>query len=73
MKYAETLAEIQQEKGYLELELMRVASKVLAEWQNKTGLAVGSIYITTEQVQAFGLKPKSIVTNCNADIEYEGY
>ena len=73
MKYAKTLAEIQQEKGYLELELMRVASKVLAEWQNRTGLAVGSIYITTEQAQELGGKPKSIVTNCNVNIDYEGY
>ena len=62
MQYAETLAEIQQEKEALELELMRAASKVLAEWQNRTGLAVGSIYITTEQVQELGGKPKSIVT-----------
>lgn len=73
MQYAQTLAEIQQEKEQLELELMRVASKVLAEWQNRTGLAVGSIYITTEKIQAFGLQPKNIVTNCNVDIEYEGY
>lgn len=73
MQYAETLAEIQQEKGCLELELMRLASKVLAEWQNRTGLAVGSIYITTEQVQELGGKPKSIVTNCTVNIDYEGY
>ena len=73
MQYAETLAEIQQEKEHLELELMRVASKVLAEWQNKTGLAVGSIYMTTEQLQELGGKPKSIVTNCNVNIDYEGY
>lgn len=73
MQYAETLAEIQQEKGYLELELMRAASKVLAEWQNRTGLAVGNIYITTEQLQELGGKPKSIVTNCNVNIDYEGY
>lgn len=73
MKYAQTLAEIQQEKGYLELELMRAASKVLAEWQNRTGLAVGSIYITTEQVQELDGKPKNIVTNCNVNIDYEGY
>ena len=73
MQYAETLAEIQKEKGYLELELMREASKVLDEWQNRTGLAVGSIYITTEQLQELGGKPKSIVTNCNVDIKYEGY
>ena len=73
MQYAQTLAEIQKEKGYLELELMRAASKVLAEWQNRTGLAVGSIYITTEQVQELVGKSKSIVTNCNVNIEYEGY
>ena len=73
MKYAETLAEIQQEKEALELELMQAASKVLTEWQNKTGLAVGSIYITTEQLQELGGKPKSIVTNCNVNIDYEGY
>lgn len=73
MNYAQTLAEIRQEKGYLELELMRAASKVLAEWQNRTGLAVGRIHITTEQVQELGGKPKSIVTNCNAHIDYEGY
>lgn len=73
MQYAETLAEIQQEKGYLELELMKATSKVLTEWQNKTGLAVGSIYITTEQLQELGGKPKSIVTNCNVGINYEGY
>ena len=73
MRYAQTLAEIQKEKWHLELELMRAASKVLAEWQNRTGLAVGSIYITTEQVQELGGKTKSIVTNCNVSIEYEGY
>lgn len=73
MNYAQTLAEIQKEKGYLEIELMQVTSKVLAEWQSRTGLAVGSIYITTEQVQELGGKPKSVVTNCNADIDYEGY
>lgn len=73
MNYAETLTEIQQEKGYLELELMRAASKVLAEWQNRTGLAVSSIYMTTEQLQELGGKPKSIITDCNVYIEYEGY
>ena len=73
MQYAETLAEIQQEKEQLEIKLMQAASKVLAEWQNKTGLAVGRIHITTEQVQELGGKPKSIVTNCNVNIEYEGY
>lgn len=73
MQYAQTLAEIQQEKEQLELELMRAASKVLAEWESRTGLAVGSIHITTEQVQGLGGKPKSIVTNCNVDIKYEGY
>ena len=73
MQYAQTLAEIQQEKEALELGLMRATSKVLADWQNKTGLAVGSIYITTEQVQELGGKPKSIVTNCNVNIDYEGY
>ena len=35
MKYAETLAEIQQEKEQLELELMKVTSKVLTEWQKE--------------------------------------
>ena len=73
MQYAETLAEIQREKGYLELELMRAASKVLDEWQNRTGLSVCSVYITTEQVQELGGKPKSIVADCNVDIKYEGY
>lgn len=73
MQYAETLAEIQQEKEQLELELMKATSKVLTEWQNKTGLGVGSIYMTTERIQAFGLQPKSIVTDCNVDIKYEGY
>lgn len=73
MNYAQTLAEIQQEKKHLELELMQSVSKILSDWQNKTGLAVGSIYITTERIQAFGLQPKSIVTNCNVDIDYDGY
>lgn len=73
MQYAETLAEIQQEKEQLELELMRAASKVLADWQNKTGLSVGRIHITTKQVQELGGKPKSIVNNCNVNIDYEGY
>lgn len=73
MQYAETLAEIQQEKEVLEVELMRAASKVLSDWQNKTGLAVNDISISIEQVQAFGLPPKNIVTNCNVDIDYEGY
>lgn len=73
MQYAETLAEIQKEKGYLEIELMRAASKVLAEWQNKTGLAVNDISISIEQIQAFGLPHKSIVTDCNVNIDYEGY
>lgn len=73
MQYAETLAEIQQEKEALEVELMQSVSKILSDWQNKTGLAVGSIYMTTEKIQAFGLQPKNIVTNCNVDIEYEGY
>lgn len=73
MQYAETLAEIQQEKEALEVELMQSVSKILSDWQNKTGLAVGSIYITTDQVQELGGKPKSIVTNCNVNIDYEGY
>lgn len=73
MQYAQTLAEIQQVKGYLELELMKAVSKILNDWQNKTGLAVGSIYITTEQVQELGGKSKSIITDCNVDIKYEGY
>ena len=73
MSYAETLAEIQQEKERLEVELMQAASKVLAEWQNKTGLAVNNISISIEQVQAFGLPPKSIITDCSVDIKYEGY
>lgn len=73
MQYAETLAEIQQEKEALEVELMQSVSKILSDWQNRTGLAVGSIHITTEQLQELGGKPKSIVTNCNAHIEYEGY
>lgn len=73
MQYAQTLAEIQQEKERLELELVQATSKVLAEWQNKAGLAVDSIYIATEQAQELGGKPKSIVTNCYVDIKYEGY
>lgn len=73
MNYAQTLAEIQQEKEHLELELMQATFKVLSDWQDKTGLAVGRIHITTEQVQELGGKPKSIVTNCNAHIDYEGY
>jgi len=73
MQYAQTLAEIQQEKEQLEVELMQATSKVLAEWQNKNGLAVNNISISIEQVQAFGLPPKSIVTDCNVDIKYEGY
>ena len=73
MQYTQTLAEIQQEKKQLELELMQAASKILADWQNKTGLAVNKISISIEQVQAFGLPPKSIVTNCNANINYDGY
>ena len=73
MQYAETLAEIQQEKEALELELIKSASKILADWQNKTGLVVNNISISIEQVQAFGLPPKSIVTGCSAYIKYEGY
>ena len=73
MQYTQTLAEIQEEKGQLEVELMRAACKVLAEWQNKTELAVNNISISIEQVQAFGLPPKSIITDCNVDIKYEGY
>ena len=73
MQYAQTLAEIQQEKEALELELMRAASKVLADWQNKTGLTVDSIHITTDQLQEIGAKTKSIVTDCNVYVEYEGY
>ena len=73
MQYAQTLAEIQQEKEALELELIKSASKILADWQNKTGLAVNNISISIEQVQAFGLPPKSIITDCNVNIKYEGY
>lgn len=73
MQYAQTLAEIQQEKGYLELELMRAASKVLAEWQNRTGLNVDQIYISVQHLQEIGAKTKSIVTDCTVDIKYEGY
>lgn len=73
MKYAQTLAKIQEEKEDLESELTLAVSKILAEWQNKTELAVNDISISIEQVQAFGLQPKSIVTDCNVDIKYEGY
>ena len=73
MKYAQTLAKIQEEKEDLESELTLAVSKILAEWQNKTELAVNDISISIEQVQAFGLPPKSIVTNCNVDIKYDGY
>lgn len=73
MQYAQTLAEIQQEKERLELELMQATSKVLAEWQNKTGLAIHGISIDLSDVQSLGDKPKSIVRDCNVDIEYEGY
>lgn len=73
MQYAQTLAEIQQEKEQLELELMQSLSKILSDWQNKTGLAVNDVSISVEQIHAFGLQPKSIVTDCNVDIKYEGY
>ena len=73
MQYAQTLAEIQQEKETLEVELMQSVSKILSDWQNKTGLAVNGISISVEQIQAFGLQSKSIVTDCNIDIEYKGY
>lgn len=73
MQYAKTLAEIQQEKEALELELMQATSKILNEWQDKTGLNVDDIYISVEQFQEIGDKPKSIVTDCNVDIKYEGY
>lgn len=73
MTYAQTLVEIQLEKARLERELVHATSKVLADWQNKTGLAVNDISISIEQVQAFGLPPKSIATDCNIDIKYEGY
>lgn len=72
MNYTQTLAEIQQEKEALEVELMQAVSKVLSEWQDKTGLAVSGIYITTEQLQEIGAKTKSIVTDCDVDIEYGG-
>lgn len=73
MQYAETLAEIQQEKEVLEVELMHAASKVLDEWQDKTGLNIDCIYISVEQFQEIGSKKKSIITNCHVDIKYEGY
>ena len=73
MNYTQTLAEIQQEKEVLEVELMRSACKALSDWQNKTGLAVDNISISIEQVQELGGKPKSIITDCNVDVKYEGY
>ena len=73
MKYTQTLAEIQQEKEALEVELMQALSKILDKWQDKTGLNVDCIYISVEQLQEIGAKTKSIVTGCNVDIEYEGY
>ena len=73
MNYTQTLAEIQQEKEALQVELMQAASKILSDWQDKTGLNVGGIYITTVQLQAIGAKTKSIVTDCNVDIEDGGY
>ena len=73
MQYAETLAEIQQEKEALEVELMQSVSKILSDWQDKTGLAIHGISIDLSDVQSLGDKPKSIVRDCNVDIEYEGY
>lgn len=73
MNYTQTLAEIQQEKEALEVELMQAASKILNEWQDKTGLNVGGVYITTERLQAIGANTKIIITDCNVDIEYGWY
>lgn len=73
MQYAKTLAEIHQEKEVLEVELMQSVSKILSDWQNKTGLAVYVISIDLSDVQCIGGNPKVIVTDCNVDIKYEGY
>lgn len=73
MQYAETLAEIQQEKEALEVELMQAAFKILTDWQNKTGLNVDQIYISVQHLQEIVAKKKSIVTDCTVDIKYEGY
>ena len=73
MQYAQTLAEIQQEKEQLELELMKATSKVLADWQNKTGLAIHGISIDLSDVQELGGKPKNIVSGCDVYLKYSGY
>ena len=73
MNYAQTLAEIQQEKERLELELMQATSKVLNEWQNRTGLAIHGISIDLSDVQSLGDKPKSIVSDCDVYLKYTGY